>query len=103
MPDRTQNTLKFEEDLNGFTFGQNTITDNHRYYQNLTEDEIAANLAVNYALGDKENDNSKGKITLGYNGRFKNRDFEAIQFNFRFYDVLLGTVVNPNNLFFKNP
>lgn len=98
MPDRTQNTMKFNETLNGYTFGQNTITDNHRYYQNLTEDEIAANLAVNYALGDKENDNSKGKITLGYNGRFKNRDFEAIQFNFRFYDVLLGTVVNPNNL-----
>jgi hypothetical protein len=82
MPDRTQNTLKFEEDLNGFTFGQNTITDNHRYYQNLTEDEIAANLALNYALGDKENGEAKGKITLGYNGRFKNRDFEAIQFNF---------------------
>lgn len=98
MPDRTQNTLKFEEDLNGFTFGQNTITDNHRYYQNLTEDEVAANLALNYALGDKENGEAKGKITLGYNGRFKNRDFEAIQFNFRFFDVLLNTVVNPDNL-----
>lgn len=98
MPDRTQNTLKFEEDLNGFTFGQNTITDNHRYYQNLTEDEIAANLALNYALGDKENGEAKGKITLGYNGRFKNRDFEAIQFNFRFFGGLLNTVVNPDNL-----
>jgi hypothetical protein len=98
MPDRTQNTMKFNDSLNGYTFGQNTITDNHRYYQNLTEDEIAANLAVNYDLGDKENDESKGKITLGYNGRIKNRDFEAIQFNFRFYDNLLNTVVNSNNL-----
>jgi hypothetical protein len=98
MPDRTQNTMKFNEDLNGYTFGQNTITDNHRYYQNLTEDEIAANIAVNYQLGNKENANYKGKITLGYNGRIKNRDFKAIQFNFRFYDNLLNTVVNPNNL-----
>ena len=25
----------------------------------------------------------KGKFTVGYNGRFKNRDFEATQFNFK--------------------
>lgn len=98
MPDRTQNTLKFDENTNEYTFGQNTITDNHRYYQNLTEDEIAANMAVSYKLGDAEKDNSKGKITLGYNGRFKNRDFEAIQFNFRLYDQLLNTALNPDNL-----
>src|SRR5690606_8404958 len=40
----------------------------------------------------------KGKVTVGYNGRFKNRDFEAIQFNFRISGPQLSTVVDPDNL-----
>ncbi len=98
MPDRTQNTLKYTESSSGYTFAQNTITDNHRYYQNLIEDELAANVAVSYKLGRDEDGLSKGKLTLGYNGRMKNRDFEAIQFNFRIIGSQLNTVVNPDNL-----
>lgn len=98
MPDRTQNTLKYSEDANGYVFAQNTITDNHRYYQNLVEDELAANLSVSYRLNEDENGVSKGKATLGYNGRFKNRDFEAIQFNFRISGSELNSAVNPDNL-----
>lgn len=93
MPDRIQNTMKYLED--GYVLAQNTITDNHRYYQNLTENELATNLALSYKLGE---DNSKGKIILGYNGRFKQRDFEAIQFNFRISGTQLSTIVDPNNL-----
>ncbi|WP_299394693.1 TonB-dependent receptor [uncultured Gelidibacter sp.] len=98
MPDRTQNTLKYSEDANGYVFAQNTITDNHRYYQNLVEDELAANLSVSYRLNEDEDGVSKGKATLGYNGRFKNRDFEAIQFNFRISGSELNSAVNPDNL-----
>lgn len=98
MPDRTQNTLKFTENAGGYTFAQNTITDNHRYYQNLVEDELAANVALSYKLGVNEEDEARGKVTLGYNGRIKNRDFEAIQFNFRISGLQLNTVVDPNNL-----
>jgi hypothetical protein len=50
MPDRTQNTLKFLDASNGFVIAQNTITDNHRYNQNLVEDEFAANLVLNHKL-----------------------------------------------------
>jgi len=96
MPDRIQNTMKYLDTYSGYVLAQNTITDNNRYYQNLTEDEMAANLAVSYKLGNEEI--SKGKITLGYNGRFKQRDFEAIQFNFRIPNSQLTTVVDPNNL-----
>lgn len=96
MPDRIQNTMKYLDSQNGYVLAQNTITDNHRYYQNLTEDEMAANLALSYKLGSEEN--AKGKITLGYNGRFKQRDFEAIQFNFRISGSQLNTVIDPNNL-----
>jgi len=98
MPDRTQNTLRFMDNLGGYTFAQNTITDNHRYYQNLVEDELAANLAVSYKLNENEEGESKGKVNVGYNGRFKNRDFEAIQFNFRISGPQLSTVVDPDNL-----
>lgn len=98
MPDRTQNTLRFSEDANGYVFAQNTITDNNRYYQNLIEDELAANVAVSYKLDEDAEGSSKGKVTLGYNGRYKKRDFEAIQFNFRITGSQLNTVVDPNNL-----
>ncbi|MGV8812760.1 MAG: TonB-dependent receptor domain-containing protein [Gelidibacter sp.] len=98
MPDRTQNTLKYSDVSNGYMFAQNTITDNHRYYQNLIEDELAANLSVSYKLDEEANGNSKGEMTLGYNGRFKKRDFEAIQFNFRIAGSQLNTLVNPDDL-----
>src|SRR5690606_16097391 len=87
MPDRIQNTMKYLED--GYVLAQNTITDNHRYYQNLTQHDLAANLALSYKLGSED---SIGKITLGYNGRFKHRDFEAIQFNFRISGTQLTTI-----------
>src|SRR5690606_30806335 len=82
----------------GYVFAQNTITDNHRYYQNLIEDELAANLSISYKLNEDADGNSKGKMTLGYNGRFKNRDIEAIQFNFRIAGSQLNTLINPENL-----
>ncbi|WKW47072.1 TonB-dependent receptor [Myroides sp. JBRI-B21084] len=98
MPDRTQNKMFYWKDTNNYTIAQRTITDNHRYFQNLKEDEIAANLALNYKFGSTENGSEKGKLTLGYNGRVKNRDFEAIQFNFRISGNALNSTVNPNNL-----
>lgn len=94
MPDRTQNTLRFSDVQDSYVFVQNTVTDNHRYYQNLTEDEVAANLAFNYKLGEE---GEKGKLTVGYDGRFKQRDFEAVQFNFRIFSPA-SRAVNPNNL-----
>lgn len=98
MPDRTQNKMFYLKDSNTYTLAQRTITDNHRYFQNLKEDEIAANLALNYKLGVDENGNEKGKVTFGYNGRVKKRDFEAIQYNFRISGDALTSAVNPNNL-----
>lgn len=98
MPDRTQNKLFYWKDSDTYTLAQRTITDNHRYFQNLKEDEIAANLALSYKLGTDENGNEKGKVTFGYNGRVKKRDFEAIQYNFRISGDGLTNTVNPDNL-----
>lgn len=99
MPYRTQNkmgVLPANSSTDGYTFAQNNTPDNHRYFQGLTEDELALNLALSYKLGNEEN--PKGKITLGYNGRMKERNFEAIQFNFRITGSQLNEVYDPNNL-----
>lgn len=98
MPDRTQNTLWFNENLNGYNFAVNTTTDNHRYYQSLVEDEFAANISGDYKFMKDANDDFKGKLTIGYNGRFKKRDFEATQFNFNIANNQSNTVVDPYNL-----
>lgn len=96
MPDRTQNTLRNNGD--GWAIAQITTTDNHRYFQSLTEDELAAKVSVTRKFGVDENGEAKGNITAGYAGRFKQRDFEAIQFNYRLRGDALGTIVDPNNL-----
>ncbi len=59
-------------------------SDNHRFYGELTEEEIAANLAVSINFKKNEEEDFDGKITLGYNGRFKDVVYEATQFNIRF-------------------
>lgn len=86
MPDRRQLTLvpDNDSDVNGPKSFKETLadTDNHRYYQNLSETEYAANFSAEYKFGENENFDYKGKVTLGYSGRFKEVDFEAIQFNF---------------------
>jgi len=95
MPDRTQNKLFYWEDTDTYSLAQRTITDNHRYFQKLSENETAINLALNYKFGAEE----QGKLSVGYNGRIKKRDFEAIQFNFRISgDGQMRTPVTPNNL-----
>jgi len=64
----------------------NNQSDNHRYYHNLQEEELAARVATSYKFAKNEDDEYKGKLILGYNGRFKNAYFEATQFNFAIRD-----------------
>src|SRR5690554_3294258 len=96
MPDRIQNSLRYQPGLEGYTLIQNTITDNHRYNQRLDEHEYALNLNAAYKLGDAYDPN--GVIRLGYSGRLKRRDFEAIQFNFRVDGTYLNQVMDPQNM-----
>lgn len=98
MPDRTQNTLWFNENNNGYSFAVNTTTDNHRYYQNLVEDEFAINVSGDYQFLKNDSDEFKAKLTIGYNGKFKTRDFEATQFNFNISNSQSNAIVNPYNL-----
>lgn len=97
MPDRVQNTFRGVNDTE-YVFGQNQISDNHRYFQNLVESEYAGNVSLSYLLGVNEEFENKGMLTLGYSGKFKERDFEANQFNFRILPDGQNEIVDPYNL-----
>jgi len=59
-------------------------SDNHRFYGELVEEELAGNFATTFKFNKNEDEEFRGKITVGYNGRFKDVNYEATQFNIRF-------------------
>ena len=85
IPDRMQNTA-------GADFRANRTTDfvlitgspiyNHRFFQDLKEDEFSVNISDEIKFNDSEDD-LKGKLTFGYSGRFKLIDFSSQQYDFR--------------------
>lgn len=81
MPDRSQ--FKLNLSPNGYMLNSQSAPNNHRYFQELTEDEIAGNVKLSYAFAQKATGDYKAKVHLGYQGRVKSRDFEATQFNFK--------------------
>ena len=98
-PDRTYNT--FNNVADGYVINSQSAPNNSRYFQELKETEFAANLAIDYKFHKAEDGFYKGKISLGYNGRFKNRDFQATQFNLKTVTSPVshtGDIVDPNNL-----
>ena len=95
-PDRMYNSFKKTDE--GYVLISKSKPDNHRYFQRLKEYETVANAAVDYKFKKDGEGDFKGKFTLGYNGRFKNRDFKATQFNFKTEGPYLGTLVDPDNL-----
>ncbi|RTY91346.1 TonB-dependent receptor domain-containing protein [Flavobacterium sp. GT3R68] len=96
LPDRTQNT--FRKETNGYILSSISAPNNHRYFQSLKENEIAANTSFDYKFNKKDEGEFQGKITFGYSGKIKARDFEATQFNFKSSFGYTNTVVDPDNL-----
>ncbi len=96
VPDRIQNTFVMKPDGDYF-FGQNQITDNHRYYHYLNEHELSVNFLVSYKFLTESALDYRVKLTLGGTGRIKNREFNATQFNFRIASGQRETIVDPNN------
>lgn len=101
IPDRRQNMLvpKDNNDPTGVkTVSDLAASDNHRFFQELFEDEASANLSSSYLFAKDKDNEYKGKITLGYSGRFKKVNFKATQFNFRINRNTVQPVVNSSNL-----
>lgn len=98
-PDRTYNTLNLG--ANGYVINSQSAPNNNRYFQSIDENELAANLSVNYKFSKNADGDYRGKFTAGYNGRFKDRSFAATQFNFKTTTSPInysGTIVDPSNL-----
>ena len=82
IPDRMQNTfIPARDGSSNYTFFTDSSIHNHRYFQNLDEKELSANLLVSYNFAKAEDD-FKGKITLGYSGKMKAIDFNSQQYAF---------------------
>lgn len=99
IPDRMQNTFipVDDNDIEVLTVSQNNESENHRYYQELEDKEVAARVAADYYFGGQTDGVRKGKLSLGYNGRFKTIGFEATQFNFNINQGVGQPVVDPGN------
>ena len=96
MPDRVQNI--FRKEATGYQLSSISAPDNHRYFQKLKEDELAANASYDYKFNKNAAGDFLGKITVGANERIKSRGFQATQFNFKANNGYTNTVVDPNNL-----
>lgn len=93
MPDR--NTTRFFMNEGQYFINSQSAANNNRYYQTLTETETAANAALDYKIGNNTDGEYTGKVTLGYSGKFKDRDLFATQFNVK---GINNAQADPNNL-----
>ena len=84
IPDRMQNTIipfTWDDPNSRLVASDVNQSDNHRYYQEMSDDEIAGNFSVSYKFGKKEDNSYKGKFIAGYSGRYKEINFDATQIN----------------------
>lgn len=95
MPDRITSTLSTSNN-GGYEFNNSQANNQNRYFQYINEKEIAGRFAFNYKLFADPQGKYKGKLALGYTGRYKKRDFEATQFNARIQQS--GISADPDNL-----
>jgi outer membrane receptor protein involved in Fe transport len=106
IPDRMQNTLipVDDNDPSVLMAAQNNESENHRYFQDLNDNEFAATALLQYGIGPETDGKRAGKLSIGYNGRFKNIGFEATQFNFNINQGIQQPVVDSQNIdgYFNN-
>lgn len=84
IPDRMQNTIvpfQFDDPNSRLVASDINQADNHRFYQDMTDDEIAGNLNLSYKFGKNEEGDYKGKLIGGYSARYKKINFDATQIN----------------------
>ncbi|WP_308991654.1 TonB-dependent receptor [Mariniflexile litorale] len=83
IPDRMQNTFVPARDGSpNYTFFTDSSIYNHRYFQDLQENEWSANLSVSYNFNEIEEAEYRGKLTLGYSGKLKDISFDSQQYSF---------------------
>ncbi|WP_121964341.1 TonB-dependent receptor [Myroides sp. N17-2] len=96
-PDRQMYTLNKIKGQDNYEFSTNSRSDNNRYFEDLIENEVSANIAASYKFGKNSYDQYNGKLTLGYNLRQKNREFKATQYVFQI-NADYNNNINPHAL-----
>lgn len=94
VPDRYQ-LLYQSEDYENYVFSGLNASDNHRFFSDLKDDELAYNINGKYYFGKTE-DYSRGNIEVGAQNKSTVRSFWWRQININM-DVLT-TQMNENNL-----
>ena len=80
IPDRKRFTFRDYNTAEPF-FNDFVKFDNQRFFQDINDEEIGTRFEFVYHLGDKaERGDDRTKLKLGYNSRFKYRDFESIRY-----------------------
>ncbi|MGK9124810.1 carboxypeptidase-like regulatory domain-containing protein [Olivibacter sp. SA151] len=104
MPDRITNEITENNAGDGFIYSGAASSANNRFYQYINEKEWAGRAALSYKVLNDGQGDYNGKLTLGYTGRAKKRDFEATQFNMRVNSSNIAAdpsnidaFINPNN------
>jgi hypothetical protein len=106
IPDRMQNTFVPLDDDNPNTspliVSNLNKSDNHRYFQDMTDDELAGNFTLTYKFGKREDNSYKGKLIAGYSARYKEINFDATQFNFKINSQEIIDINNIDGYFNQN-
>ena len=101
VPDRMQNTFTPRDQSNPqspLVSSDLNQSDNHRFFQEMTDDEVAGNFTLSYKFGKKEDDSYKGKFIAGYSGRYKQINFDATQINFGINRTISQPDIDLNNI-----
>jgi len=98
LPDRRHNVLVLNKETDIYKPSTNDDANNHRYYHQLDENEMALNFSVTKGFWKslEEDYNYKLQLVLGYNGRYKERAFNSYQYNHRINDEDLS--IDPMNV-----
>jgi hypothetical protein len=85
VPDRMHLTLD-GADAQVKHFTNLDPSNSFRYFHELNEDELAANISLDRTFGEAVGDAGyRSKLTVGYSGKYKTRAFESTQFNHDIY------------------
>lgn len=99
LPDRRHNIFVLNKNSGVYVASTNDQANNHRYWHELDESEMALNLSISKELGKgKNNLDYVLKLTAGYNGRIKQRDFNSYQYNHRINRDHYNDPIDPWNV-----
>jgi TonB-dependent receptor len=90
-PDRTQNTFR-NVNQNSF-FVTDAVSNNHKFFADLDDSELSGKLE--FDIKSKSDEKALKSFQIGFNGRFKDRVFDARQIDTK---IALNQSVNKDNV-----